>query len=244
MHVALHGSSPSTMTAGILLLTRARQLGYTFVQLQTHGRRLADAPYARALRQAGVDALEVMLLGADAAVHDRIAGADGAFRDTATGLQLAARFGFDVLVTVPVLRRNGVHLARTMALVHRLGVRRVQLSFPRPVETRDGVPTEELLRLGPASALAARAARHAQKLGLSVSTEGFPLCRLETWLHGTPDATVFMPFAYVEAAANLLTNPALDPFGKIPEFKYCAVKVTAGGTPAERFGYDASASPA
>jgi hypothetical protein len=44
--------------------------------------------------------------------------------------------------------------------------------------------------------------------------------------------TVFMPFAYVEAAANLLTNAALDPFGKIPEFKYCAVfsldKETAG----------------
>jgi hypothetical protein len=26
------------------------------------------------------------------------------------------------------------------------------------------------------------------------------------------------------AAANLLTNPALDPFGKIPEFKFCAVR--------------------
>ncbi|WP_010463274.1 formate dehydrogenase subunit alpha [Acidovorax radicis] len=42
---------------------------------------------------------------------------------------------------------------------------------------------------------------------------------------GTPPGTVFMPFAYVEAAANLLTNAALDPFGKIPEFKYCAVAV-------------------
>ena len=36
---------------------------------------------------------------------------------------------------------------------------------------------------------------------------------------------VFLPFAYVEAAANILTNSALDPFGKIPEFKFCAVKV-------------------
>jgi formate dehydrogenase major subunit len=36
---------------------------------------------------------------------------------------------------------------------------------------------------------------------------------------------VFLPFAYVEAAANILTNPALDPFGKIPEFKYSAVRV-------------------
>jgi formate dehydrogenase major subunit len=42
-----------------------------------------------------------------------------------------------------------------------------------------------------------------------------------------PDGVVFIPFAFAEAAANLLTNPALDPFGKIPEFKYCAAKVEA-----------------
>ncbi|TFL20213.1 formate dehydrogenase subunit alpha [Jannaschia formosa] len=41
---------------------------------------------------------------------------------------------------------------------------------------------------------------------------------------------VFLPFAYVEAAANLLTNPALDPFGKIPEFKFSAVRVEAVGS--------------
>ena len=54
---------------------------------------------------------------------------------------------------------------------------------------------------------------------------------------GTPRGAVFLPFCYHEAAANLLTNPALDPFGKIPEFKYCAVRVTAGGTLATPFGY-------
>ena len=42
-----------------------------------------------------------------------------------------------------------------------------------------------------------------------------------------PEGMVFMPFCYAEAAANLLTNPALDPFGKIPEFKFCAARVTA-----------------
>jgi formate dehydrogenase major subunit len=36
---------------------------------------------------------------------------------------------------------------------------------------------------------------------------------------------VFLPFAYVEAAANILTNSALDPYGKIPEFKFSAVRV-------------------
>ena len=36
---------------------------------------------------------------------------------------------------------------------------------------------------------------------------------------------VFIPFAYVEAAANILTNPQLDPIGKIPEFKFCAARI-------------------
>ena len=53
---------------------------------------------------------------------------------------------------------------------------------------------------------------------------------------GMPRGAVFVPFCYYEAAANLLTNPALDPFGKIPEFKYCAVKVTGGGTVPVRLG--------
>jgi formate dehydrogenase major subunit len=45
----------------------------------------------------------------------------------------------------------------------------------------------------------------------------------------SPRGSVFVPFCYYEAAINKLTNPALDPFGKIPEFKYCAVRVVPGG---------------
>ncbi len=42
---------------------------------------------------------------------------------------------------------------------------------------------------------------------------------------GLPEDLVFLPFCYAEAAANLLTNAALDPYGKIPELKFCAVRV-------------------
>ncbi|MBU1443107.1 MAG: formate dehydrogenase subunit alpha, partial [Gammaproteobacteria bacterium] len=61
---------------------------------------------------------------------------------------------------------------------------------------------------------------------------------------GTPQGAVFVPFAYYEAAANLMTNAALDPFGKIPEFKYCAVRVTQGGTPVAPAGYGGGATAA
>ncbi len=46
---------------------------------------------------------------------------------------------------------------------------------------------------------------------------------------GSPRGAVFVPFCYYEAAINRLTNAALDPFGKIPEFKYCAIRITLGG---------------
>ena len=45
----------------------------------------------------------------------------------------------------------------------------------------------------------------------------------------SPRGAVFVPFCYYEAAVNRLTNAALDPFAKIPEFKYCAVRLRRGG---------------
>jgi formate dehydrogenase major subunit len=54
---------------------------------------------------------------------------------------------------------------------------------------------------------------------------------------GMPRGAVFVPFCYYEAAINTLTNAALDPFAKIPEFKYCAVRVSAGGTAPHQSSY-------
>jgi formate dehydrogenase major subunit len=53
----------------------------------------------------------------------------------------------------------------------------------------------------------------------------------------TPRGAVFVAFAYYEAAINKLTNAALDPFAKIPEFKYCAVRVKPGGEPPVQSSY-------
>jgi len=47
--------------------------------------------------------------------------------------------------------------------------------------------------------------------------------------NGIQKGCVFMAFCYNEASANLLTNEALDPSAKIPEFKFCAVKASPGG---------------
>ena len=94
---------------------------------------------------------------------------------------------------------------------------------PRPVAS---VNPEDLAALGakPGEAITVESRRGKVSL----------FARADT---GTPRGAVFLPFCYHEAAANLLTNPVLDPFGKIPEFKYCAVRVSAGGEARDRFGY-------
>jgi formate dehydrogenase major subunit len=53
----------------------------------------------------------------------------------------------------------------------------------------------------------------------------------------SPRGAIFVPFCYYEAAINRLTNSALDPFGKIPEFKYCAIQVRLGGEVAPQGTY-------
>ncbi len=50
--------------------------------------------------------------------------------------------------------------------------------------------------------------------------------------NAVPAEVLFIPFCYTEAAANILTNPQLDPYGKIPEFKYCAARLEPLATPA------------
>ena len=60
---------------------------------------------------------------------------------------------------------------------------------------------------------------------LRVSTRRGSIKMIARQDNGVAEGSVFMPFCFAEAAANLLTNPALDPVGKIPEFKFCAARV-------------------
>jgi formate dehydrogenase major subunit len=52
-----------------------------------------------------------------------------------------------------------------------------------------------------------------------------------TLSHRDTPGTCFIPFHFREAAANMLTIDEIDPFGKIPEFKFCAVKVEPVAVP-------------
>jgi formate dehydrogenase major subunit len=95
--------------------------------------------------------------------------------------------------------------------------RSATLDWLEPSPTAHLAPAElDRLGLAPGQSIVVRSRRGAIELTARADV-------------GVQAGTVFIPFCFAEAAANLLTNQALDPFGKIPEVKYCAVQVTAGG---------------
>lgn len=156
------------------LLTEARAMGYSFLQLQTDARAFARPQAVLPL----IDAAEVVLLGPDAATHDALSGVPGSFREALMGIKALLRASKEVLVTVPVQRGNVARLDAFPPLLVKLGAPRVQFNFPRPVQlARDAVFTP-LARLSDAAAAVNRAAAAASSSGLGVSTEGFPLCLL------------------------------------------------------------------
>ena len=160
------------------LAEQARDMGYRFLQLQTNARVFAR-PGLRERLLTVIDAAEVMLLGADEAVHDELAGASGAFKETLMGMKFLLAADKEVLPSVAVLRHNLECLEAVPVLLHRLGARCVQFNFPRPVQMPHGVRVEALARLSDAAQAVRRATHVAANLGLEVSTEGLPWCHLD-----------------------------------------------------------------
>ncbi|PCJ31213.1 MAG: formate dehydrogenase subunit alpha [Gammaproteobacteria bacterium] len=72
---------------------------------------------------------------------------------------------------------------------------------------------------------------------ITLSTRRGEISMIARMDESVPTGAVFMAFCYYEAAVNKLSNAALDPSAKIPEFKYCAVKVTPGGEPLQFHSY-------
>lgn len=202
------------------LLVRARTMGYRFIQLQTSGRPLAHEAARRTLLPL-IDAVEATLYSADETTHDGLTRRRGSLRETLMGVRAAVAAGREAVLNVPVLRRNLAGLAAVAALAAKLGVRRVQFCFPRPVETRDGIETAALARLAGAAPFIQEALRAAARAGLAASTEGVPFCLLAPDQRTGPDSKEDWSRFRVDDLDRL--EEALDPVrpGTRPEAPVC-----------------------
>lgn len=182
---------PTIRTDFLRLIRRGRDLGFGTVQVQTNGRMFATPGFTRESTTAGLTHAEVSLYGPNAEIHDPIARADGAFEQTHRGLMKLAMEGVLTHINIPVVRGNREHLMATLELLEDLCVERVQLNLQRPIPGSE-FPGETLSlqeAIGPIqSALEA-----AQSMGLTLLTEGIPLCLLHPYEQAASDRWIQAP---------------------------------------------------
>lgn len=130
--VAFVGGEPTLHETLFDWIREAKAEGARSVLVQTNGRRLAYASYAKALAEAGVDALDVSLHGSTSAMHDYHTSVAGSFSHTLTGLAQAKRAGLAVGVTTVVTRSNFRHLADIVRTAHARGASAIHFSIAAP----------------------------------------------------------------------------------------------------------------
>ena len=97
------------------IIKRARELGFTDIEVWSHGGPLAEMSLARRVVEAGLTLLDVPVFGPNARIHDRIAGREGAFGETRRGLANLREIGFDrINAHMVVARGNHRHIAQTL----------------------------------------------------------------------------------------------------------------------------------
>lgn len=196
------------------LLARARRMGYAFIQLQSNGRRLGTLTEL-------VDVFELTVFAADEATHDALTGRPGSLRETLAGARAAVAAGREVVLNVPVVRRNLSRLVPAVRLASRLRARRIQLCFPRPVETPAGPRWEAQARLADAAPLIREALRAASAAGLDASTEGVPFCHLDAGQRAGPDAVGGWDRFRVDDLHRLEESLEASRLGSRPEAPAC-----------------------
>lgn len=90
--------------------------------LLTNGRRLADAAYVQTVVAAGLDHVQITLESHDAAVHDAMVAAPGAWAETVRGVRNAVAAGLYTTTNTTLTRENVAGIAATVSFIASLGV--------------------------------------------------------------------------------------------------------------------------
>ncbi len=173
----LDGGEPTLVPRLPELIRWARKQGFQRVNVTTNGRTLANAGTAKRLADAGLTDLLISLHGADAASHDDLTQTPGSFEQTTRGIRnavLECGDRLDLGINTTIAQGNAAQLEETAALIHRLGVRRLNLQFLTPFGRahRDLVPDPV------AAADAVRGLLDRWRDRLSIQVINLPFCYL------------------------------------------------------------------
>jgi radical SAM protein with 4Fe4S-binding SPASM domain len=126
-HVVFTGGEPTLYNDLPALIAHAERNGQ-ITGLNTNARRLSDAGFLHQLIDAGLDHVQVTVESHDAFIHDQMARAPGAWRQTIAGLENALDSPLFVMTNTTMLQANSPYLAETLQFLASLGVPTVGLN--------------------------------------------------------------------------------------------------------------------
>ena len=180
------------------LARKARAARFERVRIQTHGMRLADADYCKALVDAGVNEYFVSVAGPSAASHDAITGVPGSFAKTLEGLERLDRLDGVATLTNTVVTELSYPLLDEVVdrLAHLRGLAQMEFWVYWPMRESD-----DRNLVAPNTAVAPRllsAIRRARAHGRSVEVKNFPECLLgeESWALVNAQPQLFIDSAF------------------------------------------------
>ncbi len=176
--VVFTGGEPALHPDLVRLAARARELGYTSIQVQSNGRMFAYARFCRELVAAGVTEFSPALHGHRADCHDYLTTVAGSFEQTVQGIRNLKALGQRVITNSVITRSNYRHLANLARLLVELGVDQFQLAFVHPVGSAG--PEANFAAIVPRFQLIAEHVHAGLEIGDAAGrrcmTEAIPIC--------------------------------------------------------------------
>jgi MoaA/NifB/PqqE/SkfB family radical SAM enzyme len=157
------------------LLREAKGLGFT-MQVQTNGRRLADAAFSRALVEAGADEFFIPLHGDGPALHDGLTRVPGSYRQTLSGIAAVLDCGGKVVSNTVIVAANFRRLAAIAGKLARAGIKESHFWFITP--TGDARKDPQIPKVSLAAPYLRRALGVCEKHGVRATVKYFPACLL------------------------------------------------------------------
>jgi len=149
-NIEISGNDPIEYDKIIALIKYIKEVGFEFVQLSTHGKRLADENFLDELILSGVNKLRVPIYGSEAKIHDSVTQTRGSFNATFGGIKKLLELSKKIQIQISclIVNQNRDNLIGIIDLGNDLGIKDFYFSIPC-VSNRDYSYYIPLKRLGP-----------------------------------------------------------------------------------------------
>lgn len=223
--VVLTGGEPTIRKDIIELVSFAKNLKFSVIQIQSNGRMLAYKDFCQKIIKAGANEFSIALHGHIAQLHEYLTNSKGSFKQTCLGIKNLKSLGQNVLTNTVVVKPNYRHLVEITKLLIVLKVDQFQFSFVHPIRSA----AKNFDNIVPRISLVIPYLKKAIALGeyfkKRVTTEAIPHCFLENKQHCIsesfmPKMTVFDAGQTILDFSNVRINDEKAKGPECPKCKY------------------------